>query len=163
LLERLSPRAHRILLQRGSRIGTDLPEPEAVLDSDRRENACAAIVKICMMGMGCAKGRARPNGRRSPGFWRPVLYAPNKQRHFAKRDADRNFLMWLRIAWLEATGNTPPDTARHAEPGRKIGPFARMLQECLRLLGAQDADPVELINELHRRRRLMSARETAPE
>src|SRR5690349_2854626 len=38
LLERLSPRAHRILLQRGSRIGTDLPEPEAVLDSDRREN-----------------------------------------------------------------------------------------------------------------------------
>jgi hypothetical protein len=164
LLERLSPHARGMLIQRGSQLGIDLPEAEAVFDNDRRDNACAAIVKVCMMGAQYAEGRSRPKGKRSAGFWRPVLYAPDKQRNFTKRTAERNFLMWLRLAWLEATGNTPPaDTARPADAGREIGPFARMLKECLCLLGAQDADPVELINELHRRRRLMSPRETSPE
>ena len=44
------------------------------------------------------------------------------------------------------THMTPPRTARRADAGRNLGPFARFVEECLRLVGAGYADPVALIN-----------------
>src|SRR5262249_162095 len=85
--------------------------------------------------------------------WRPLLYAPELSRHFPKRTAERNFVMWLSMAWLEAVGRPAPRRAHHFAPG----PFARFVQECFRLLGAH-AHAVELINQLADRRREMERR-----
>jgi hypothetical protein len=60
--------------------------------------------------------------------------------------------MWLQHAWAEATGKMPAQTARH---GSRLGPFARFARDCLRLVGAADADIVELMNGLRQRRREM--------
>jgi hypothetical protein len=164
-MERLSPQARGMLIERANRLGLELPPPNALLDNERRENACAAIVRLCAIGGRFVEGRLRATGRRSRKVWRPALYVPSKQRNFLRREAERNFLMWLRVAWVEATGEMPEavgcmpaKTARHADESRAIGPFGRMLRECLRLLGAADTDAVELINDLHRRRRWMEQR-----
>jgi len=54
--------------------------------------------------------------------------------------------MWLQVAWLEATGEPPPLSANSTRPG----PFARLAQTALELLGTPEADAVELIRGLAR-------------
>ena len=66
--------------------------------------------------------------------------------------------MWLRIAWLEATGK---EASLTADP-RRPGPFARMVQECLKLVGAGHADAVALVNKLNQIRREMNQRSAIP-
>ena len=83
----------------------------------------------------------RPSGKRSR-TWHTELHAPKKSPHFLKRQAERTFVMWLGIAWTEATGHRPAATANSDNPG----PFAGMVQECLNLVGAPRANAVELIN-----------------
>ena len=160
LLESLSPKARDMLIDRGARpaLRIELPSADAVRDPERRETACDAVSKLCQFGSRYTEGRRRPSGKRSRPDWRPVLFAPEPQRNFAKRDAERDFVMWLSIAWHCATDGTPPRTARHPDASRQVGPFARFVRECLRLVGAGDADAVELINKLHRRRRVMEKR-----
>jgi hypothetical protein len=67
--------------------------------------------------------------------------------------------MGLSLAWVEATGLAPSRTARPRDASRDVGPFARFVRECLSLVGAGNADAVELMNELHRRRNTMERRE----
>jgi hypothetical protein len=146
--EQLSASARALLTRRG-----ELPAYAAFRDPAMRDGACAVVERLCAVG---GRKAWRSDGRGT--VWRPLLNAPDKQRNFPRRDAERNLVMWLQIAWLEATGVRPPQTARHADAGRGLGPFAKMAQECLRLVGAADADVVELINELRRRRRIMQQR-----
>jgi hypothetical protein len=158
-LEALSPEARKLLAERGLRqsVATALPSPAIFQDPEHREAARAALVRLCQLGGKWIKGRRRPLGKCSRPTWRPLLHAPEPRKQIVKRKAEREFVMWLRIAWLEATGELPSRTARHKDAGRKLGPFARFARECLELVGAHDADVVELINELHRRRRKMEA------
>jgi hypothetical protein len=144
LAEGLSPKARNSLNTRGARLGVMLPSPEA-LRGAQREEACAAIVKLTQFGGEYRKGRKRPGGKRSR-TWQPLLYAPQRQRNFPKREAERDFTMWLAAAYGDAVGQLPARTADSRAPG----PFARMVGECLRLVGAPNASAVELINELHR-------------
>jgi hypothetical protein len=154
LLERLSPEARKLLQDRGGRpsIQIELPLPHALRDPSLCEEACQKIVRLCQSGRFYIEGRRRPSGMRSRPVRRPRLYAPKRQQNFLKREAERNFVIWLSIAWLDATGKLPSLTARHPDAGRDVGPFARLVRECLRLVGAADADPVALIKELHRLR-----------
>ena len=149
LLERLSPKARNLLNGRAARpsIGTKLPPPEALRDDVKREAACELVEMLCCTGGHYIEGRRRPSGKRSR-TWRPRLYAPEPRRHVPRREAERGFVMWLRMAWLEATGVRPTMTANHSNPG----PFARMVGECLRLVGAPYADAIGLINQLDRLR-----------
>lgn len=156
----LSPEARDLLTNRGARpnFDPDLPEAEAFFDIDRREAACEAIAALCRVGLVTPKpadanveDRHQFSGRRSRRR-QTVLYAAPR-RHFPKRAAERDLVMWLRIAYLEATGKEPRLTARHANEARVLGPFASIVGECLRLLGAETGpykdgvvDPVELIN-----------------
>jgi hypothetical protein len=157
----LSPEARDLLTDRGARpnVNPELPEAEALLDADQREAACEAIAALCRVGVVTPKpadadvdGGQQPSDRRrrTP---RTALHAPDPRRHFPKRAAERNLVMWLSIAYLEATGKEPRLTARHANEARVLGPFASIVGECLRLLGAETSpykdgvvDPVELIN-----------------
>lgn len=125
-----------------------LPAADILLNAAQREAACEAIVRLCRIGGRLAKGRKRPSGKRSRPTFEALLFAPAPQRHFPKRDAERGFVMWLRVAYQEATDEPPPRTARHGTDGRRPGPFTRFVSECLRLVGARDADAVELINAL---------------
>lgn len=160
LLEGLSLKARDSLSRRGARpsLGIRLPSSQALRDAAQREEACAKIATLSQFGGSYVKGRLRsPFGKRSR-TWRPVLHAPKPRPHFSKRDAERDFVMWLQLAWSEAINEKvkegelmPSVAANSARPG----PFARMAGECLKLVGADHADVIGLINELNRRRRKM--------
>jgi hypothetical protein len=152
LLKRLSQQACNVLNKRKLRVG--LPSFDALSDPAQRDGACAAIATLCQFGGRSVRG---PPSKGSRPEWRPLLFAPVSRRNFPKRDPERNFVMLLSIAWIEATGTGPSHTARHPNGGRKLGPFAGVVRQCLDLVGAKDADVVELINELHRRRRALEA------
>jgi hypothetical protein len=149
-LEKLSPEARELL-------NSCLPSPDAPRDVEQREAACEAVAALCRYGGRFILGHRRPGGKRSRPTFQPFLYAPTPRRHFAKRAAERNFVMWLQIAWLEATGKMPPRTARNPDRSRALGPFARFAKECLKLAGAGHANVVELINELERQRAYVEA------
>jgi hypothetical protein len=153
-VENLSPRAREMLAKRDAEpsVATELPAPGTLRDPRQRDGARDAIATLVQCGGQWVAGRGRGNGKRSRPTWRPLLYAPAKQKHATRRDAERDFIIWLSIAWLEAMGEAPSRTARHRDASRDLGPFARLARECLRLVGAGDADVVELINELNRRR-----------
>ena len=70
------------------------------------------------------------------------------QQHPARREAQLNFVMWLQVAYVEATGEPPSPTAHPRRPT----PFAKMAQVCLDKLQAE-ANAVEMINGLQRRRK----------
>jgi hypothetical protein len=153
LIKGLSKQASSLLTDRGNHLGIKLPPHDALSDPERREDACQKFLILCTVGADRIKGRRRPGGKQSQPTWRPLLYAPNKQRHFPRRDAERNFVMWLQAAWVEATGEAPPHTARHGRY-RNVGGFVGIARQCLPRVGApDDADIVELINELNRWRR----------
>jgi hypothetical protein len=146
LLEQLSRRTRQLLNKRG----VSLPAPEDLRDATQQGEACEIIVGLCRYGGRYGEGRRRPSGKRSR-TWRPLLVGPQPRRNFPRRDAERDFVMWLQLAWLEAS-DAPPSLAANRELNREIrGPFARMAAECLTLVGAR-ADAVGLINELNRRR-----------
>ena len=147
LLEKLSPKARELLSKRATRLSLQLPATEDQCKAARQERACEIVLSLCQYGGSYATGRRRPSGKRSR-TWRPLVHAPKRTRHFPKRDAELNFIMWLQAAWLESAGERPSLAANPERPG----PFARMAAEILRLVGASHADPVGLINELNRRR-----------
>jgi hypothetical protein len=151
LLDALSLPALGLLKRRASRLGIKLPSSGLLLLNGRSTVACAKIARLCQLGGEYVKGRRRPTGKRSRPTWRPLLYAPKRSPHFAKREAERNFVIWLKLAWLEATNQPPSETADPSKPG----PFARFVKECFKLAGAGHADAVGLINEISRRRRQM--------
>ena len=136
---------------------TTVPLPETLRDRARREEACATVVQLCQYGGHWVQGRKRPSGKRS-WSWRPYIRAPEPRRHFPKREAERTFVMWLRTAWLDATGEEAPRTADPCRPG----PFARMVRKCLILVGAGHADAIGLLNELNQIRREMTQRSALP-
>jgi hypothetical protein len=150
---------HGEILTRVSRapLRLPLPVPGDLRDEASREVACEVLARLCWMGCDFLEGRRRSSGKRSRHIARPLLFAPEPRRNFAKRDAERYFVMLLSLAWQEATRATPSRTARHSDAGRDVGPFARFVRECLCLVGS-DADVAGLINEVNRRRREMEQR-----
>jgi hypothetical protein len=145
---------HGQSITRRSRVATSIavPTPGDLRDETSRDGACAAVISLCSFGGAFIEGRLRPSGKRSRPVWNPLLHAPEAQRTFDKRDAERKFATLLRIAVIQAGGEEPARTTRHADGSRRLGPFAEFVQQCLLLVGAVDADVVELINGLHQRR-----------
>jgi hypothetical protein len=129
-------------------LGEALPTPSDLGDEALRDEVTNALASLCRIGGLRVEGRRRSSGKRSPPSLRPILFAPRASRNFLRREAERYFVERLSIAWREVTGKAPPRTARSASAERDIGPFARLIRECLRLVGAGYADPVALINEV---------------
>jgi hypothetical protein len=141
LLEKLSPQARKLLSKRATRLSLELPAPEGLRDTTQQK-ACDIVLKLCQYSGSYDEGRRRR--------WHPLLSAPKLSKNFPRRDAERDFVMWLQVAWLEATDERPSLAANPKRPG----PFARMVRKSLELIGAGHADAVGLINELNRRRRI---------
>jgi hypothetical protein len=151
LLERLSPQAFHLLSTRGLRV--QLPTPTDLREPHRQRIACEAVFRLSQRGGAKVEDRLRGPDKRSCK-WRPLLVGPKPRRHVPKRDAERNFIMWLQHAWLEATGKRPSRAANASRPG----PFTLMVREALKLVGGGHADAVGLINELNRRRKISPVR-----
>lgn len=144
IVTHLSPPTCQLLNRRNLPGTALLNDASPLLDPARQKTACQQLAALCQIGARWLPGRNRPSGRQSSRL-DIELCAPNPTRHFEKRKAERTFYMWLRIAWLEATGERQQAfTAHHDEELR--GPFARFVCECLRLVGATHVDGIELIN-----------------
>jgi hypothetical protein len=148
-IERLSDPTRKLLNERSARpaAALEMPDLEAFRDPMRRDEACENIARLCRIGACWKEGRRRPGGKRSITLV-SMLHAPEPQQHPSRRKAQLNFVMWLRVAYVEATGEQPSLTANANRPG----PFARMVQACLDEIRA-GANAVELLNELQRRRK----------
>jgi hypothetical protein len=147
-----------------------LPSAEELRDSATRDDAVTLVRRLCVSGAGIFKGRwrRRPDGTRYSSPTRRVLpAAPEPHRSVKTRDAERTLVMMLQAAWVHATKEMPPLTASHGKPRPDAavkdykGPFARMVQECLKLVGAPHADAVGLINALQKDRKRAEARKRA--
>jgi hypothetical protein len=149
-IERLSERTRTLLNDRG---WARLPVPQVLRDSAGQCAACEIVARLCRIGACWQEGRRRPGGKQSMTML-SVLHAPMLQQHPARREAQLNFVMWLRLAYLEATGTPPPPTAHAGRPS----PFAKMVQVCLDKLQA-GANAVEMLNELHQRRNEIELRQ----
>jgi hypothetical protein len=179
LVRSMSKRTRALLNKRATMVALTIPKPSAFLDRGRRQAACETLRQLCSRG-----GHWDDNGR-----WVPILHVPkrqvtrklveeiNEQHDEAvwlglkpieielrppKRQAERDFIMWMQAIYLSA-GRRPPVTARKYEqttndrtlqPG---GPFVRMMQRCLDLLGAKKADATNAINELRKRAKTLAS------
>jgi len=139
---KLSKQTRAFIKKRGDRpmLSLAIPDPQAFNDPARRDDACETTVRLLRVGVERGK---------------PLLYAPNPQPRPPRRQAERDFVMWLEVAYLEATGMPPTRTANPNRPG----PFARMVQTCLDKI-TPGANAAEMLNKLDRRRKLKSG--TAP-
>lgn len=115
-----------------------------MLDPAQRDDACAAIIRLCRGGGIRVDGRNRPDGKRSRSF-KSLLYAPTPQDHPPRREAERRFVEDLQSAYRTVSGQEPAATANPNRPG----PFARFVQACLNDVKS-GANAVGLINGLHR-------------
>jgi hypothetical protein len=148
LIDCLSPRAHSALIGRWRRAnpGVEFPQPNDLNGIDNREVVCAKIASLCRIGGQVADARMRPSGKRSK-TWQVAYYAPEKTRHFPKTAAEDQFVAHLAITWRGITGKLPTKVT-HREI---LGPFTRLVQECLRLSGSS-VNAVNLINKYGRLR-----------
>lgn len=151
-LTHLSSRARKMLTDRGSipSLNIQLPGPEIFLDPLQASLACEKVATLCRTG-----GRRLDRRTNRARNWEWQIFGPEPRRTFEKREAERELLMRLRLAWLEATGDSPSRTAHRHKPG----PFARFVVQYLQLLGAGHVDAFSLINnnlqqQRMRRRRL---------
>jgi hypothetical protein len=115
-----------------------LPTPDDLLDHQRQGRACEMLALLCRSG-----GTRLPGGDIVP--YGPAQ--PESRRDFPRRQAERYFLMLLRNVWFEAKGIWPGKAANANH--RTL--FVKMVQECLNLAGAGEADAVGLINEFNAR------------
>ena len=136
----LSPTARQFLNQRVKR-GLPLPTPSD-LSNNRCEDAISQLLRLLCWGGVTVQGRAREDGKRSRPKFKPLLWAPAPRRGRPSNEAEREFVMWLSIAYLEATDRSPPRTVN----SRAKGPFCRMVESCLKRVGAGHVDVVEAIN-----------------
>lgn len=149
LIAHLSPSARAVLVGRWEQRHHDIrfPEPIDLITADQREAACVKIASLCRIGGQKIEGRMRPSGKHS-STWQWLYYAPGLSRHFPKRPAEYQFVMHLAITWYEITGKSAPRFTRQGSHG----PFARMVEKCLRLCGGPAANVTNLVNEHGRRR-----------
>jgi hypothetical protein len=145
LLDRLSVEA-RVML---STLQGELPTSGDLRDKTVRDRVREAVERLCRTGAMQRDDADLLPTSRSRSAWRPHLHAPNPQRHFMKREAERYFVARLSVAWCRVVGRAPPRSVRHRAE-REIGPFARFVRRCLDLVGAKYANAAELINAVGR-------------
>ncbi len=129
--------------------GRRVPDPAELRDPAIRKRVVEELRTLLSFG-GTWKVRKRPKGVPPTQKWVPLLYAPPPTRAEPRREAEREFVMWLRVAVVEAGAVIP-----HAFDHRKPGPLARMVAECLVAVGAADAAhatglAVQLLNDVHK-------------
>jgi hypothetical protein len=133
-----------------------IPTEAELLSPATRQSAVGRLRLVLSYGGGMVAGRKRAGGQRSRSF-KARLRVPTKvERGRPRGEAEREFVQWLAIAYLEATGQSPPYTAHHNRDIR--GPFPRFVHRCFELIGAPTGNVTRLINEFGDERRKAATR-----
>jgi hypothetical protein len=128
-----------------------IPTEAELLSPTTRQSAVGRLRLVLSYGGGTAAGRKRAGGQRSRSF-KARLRVPTKvERGRPRGVAEREFVQWLAITYLEATGQSPPHTAHHNRDIR--GPFPRFVHRCFELIGAPTGNVTRLINQFGAARR----------
>ena len=149
-LRNLSQESIASLSERGDRIGLALPNPAQLAEAHEPLPLCQIIARLCRIG---GKWNTKEDtSDNTPRRWVTELHAPEKKRNFAKRAAEKAFIINLQLTWLKTTGQMPAVTANHEVPG----PFVRFVKDCLSLAGVEYVDVVETLNSItHDRKYLL--------
>ena len=100
------------------------PAAEEFLSPQRRQSAIEGLRQFLTIGGSIVEGRKRPGGRRSRSF-KPLLRIPANMKLGRQRgQAERDFVGWLSLTYLEATDKLPPNTVNYDEAIR--GPFSEI-------------------------------------
>jgi hypothetical protein len=114
--------ATRNWLERCARRELLFPSSEEILDRRTRKQAIKRLRSILSYGQERVEGRKRPSGRRSRATFGPLLRVPESSRGRPRDLAARELVQQLAIAYLEATGRSPPRRVNLRSPG----PFFRL-------------------------------------
>ena len=121
-----------------------IPTEAEILSLATRQSAVERLRRILSYGGGIVAGRKRSGGRRSRSF-KPLLRLPERiERGRPLGEAEREFVQWLAVAYVEATRRSPPRTANYKIAIR--GPFPRFVHRCFELVGAPTGNVTRLLN-----------------
>jgi hypothetical protein len=148
LIDNLTSRARSLLIGRWEHANPGVAFPRGIdlKQIDHPDAVCASISSLCRTGGKIIETRMRQTGRPSKAL-KFSYYAPEKTRHFPKTVAEDQLIMHIAITWCDVTGKMPPKVVNPQGPG----PFARLVRECLQLLGS-NASAAKLINKYGQRR-----------
>jgi hypothetical protein len=128
-----------------------IPSAAEIRSAATRQSAVQRLRLMISYGGGPVEGRKRPGDRRSRSF-KPLLRVPETVRRGRPLEsADREFVQWLAVAYLEGAGHPPPLTAHQSIDIR--GPFPRFAYRCFELVGAPSGNVTRLINQYGSARR----------
>jgi hypothetical protein len=131
--------------------GRKFPTAEEFLSPATRQSAVERFRLILSYGGRVVAGRKRSGGRRSRSF-KPLLRVPEQiGRGRPRGEAEREFVQWLAVAYVEATGRSPPRTAHYNIDIR--GPFSDFVHRCFELVGAPTGNVTRLLNQYGAARR----------
>jgi hypothetical protein len=179
LVRGISERTRTFLDKRAEMVALRIPKPSAFLNPVRRDAACETLRQLCSRG-----GHWDDNGEWVPllhvpkrkltrelmqeivedddmAVWLNIEPAEIELRP-QKCQAERDFIMWVQAFYLNA-GRMPPVTASRYEQttnDRKLvpgGPFVRLMQRCLDILGAEKIDATGAINELRKQAKTLAS------
>jgi hypothetical protein len=129
--------------------GRKIPTAEEILSPAMRQSAVERFRLILSYGGSVVAGRKRSGGRRSRSF-KPLLRVPERIEPGRPRgEADRVFVQWLAVAYVEATRRPPPRTAHYDIRG----PFPHFVHQCFELVGAPTGNVTRLLNQYGAARR----------
>jgi len=140
----------------------NIPTATEILSPPTRQSAVERFRLILSWGGTVVPGRKRPGGRRSRSFIKPRLRLPEPiERGRPPGEAEREFVQWLALDYVEATGRSPPRTAHYDIDIR--GPFVRFVHRCFELVGAPTGNVTRLLNQYGAARRHCAGRRRTTE
>jgi hypothetical protein len=138
----------------------NIPTATEILSPATRQSAVERFRLILSWGGRVVPGRKRPGGRRSRSCIKPLLRLPERiERGRPRGEAERDFVQWLALDYLVATGRSPPRTAHYNIDIR--GPFPRFVHRCFELVGAPTGNVTRLLNQYGAARRRGARRRRA--
>ena len=129
----------------------NIPTATEILSPLSRQSAVKRFRLILSYGGRVVAGRKRSGGRRSRSF-KPLLKLPEQSKRGRPRgEAEREFVQWLALDYVVATGRPPPRTAHYKIDIR--GPFPDFVHRCFELVGAPTGNVTRLLNQYGAARR----------
>jgi hypothetical protein len=129
----------------------NIPTATEILSPLSRQSAVERFRLILSYGGRVVEGRKRSGGRRSRSF-KPLLKLPEQSKRGRPRgEAERQFVQWLALDYVVATGRPPPRTAHYKMDIR--GPFPDFVHRCFELVGAPTGNVTRLLNQYGAARR----------
>ncbi len=118
-----------------------VPTRDELLHPDHGRDSLALLYGLCHLGAEWVPGRKRPGGKQSRPTLRGQVIGPRVRRRRPPNYAEFLLCTRLGIIYYEATTKPPPRRADARNPG----PFVRLVDGVLKLLGAPGVNAAELV------------------